>query len=498
MRRLPLHTVTSLIAILSSTAIAQRVDQAPTPEKIEAATAQRANQFVDAVNSNSNEAIHQFLDDAAATALTSRMPKDRLVQALRSFYRSSQGLELGNRIDDGDANPSTAQFRMHNKLQGSWLTLHINVDPSGSHLLSDFHLSPTSDPNRSPEPLTDADIVQRAAEFIERLADAEVFSGAVLIAKGDSVLYQAAHGMASHRFAVPNKVDTKFAIASIAKPFTSVAIMQLVEAGLISLDDAASDYLSEDWLSPSIGERIQIRHLLSHTSGLGDWRWDEFNRLRRDKLRTVEAYRAVVPGKSLLFEPGSRSRYSNSAMILLGAIIEKVTGEDYYDYVRDNVFQRAGMHDTDFYIMDRPVANLAIGYTWDERDDGLQWTNNTLEIPARGFPGGGAFSTVADLHAFTRAMRNGTLVSPQSRDMMWSPKSELGNNAYGYGFSVKSIGPDTIVGHSGGSAGVSTNLDLFLDGDYTVITLSNYAGGSGPLIFKLRELIGQRARAARQ
>jgi CubicO group peptidase (beta-lactamase class C family) len=141
--------------------------------------------------------------------------------------------------------------------------------------------------------------------------------------------------------------------------------------------------------------------------------------------------------------------------------------------------------------MDRPVPNLAIGYSREYGPDGVEWTNNLYQHVIRGGPAGGGFSTVEDLHRFARALVGGKLVSAEMVRTLTSPKPEYGSPEYGFGFSIRGEPDDRIVGHSGGFAGISSNLDIYLDRDFVSAVMSNYSQGSQATSQKARELISR-------
>jgi CubicO group peptidase (beta-lactamase class C family) len=231
-------------------------------------------------------------------------------------------------------------------------------------------------------------------------------------------------------------------------------------------------------------------HLLTHTSGLGSYFDGAFFESARDRVREIDDFRPLVEGDAPAFEPGTDWSYSNTGMLLLGPVIEKASGQGYFDYVREHVYGPAGMTATDSYDMDRPVPNLAMGYTLQHGE----WYENTFMHVIRGGPAGGGFSTAPDLLRFARALRDGTLVSPESREAMWSPKPELSSPGYGYGFQIGGTPEDRIVGHGGGFAGISSNLDLFAGpthGGYTSIVLTNVDQGAQPVAQKIVEMIGR-------
>jgi CubicO group peptidase (beta-lactamase class C family) len=233
-------------------------------------------------------------------------------------------------------------------------------------------------------PLSDRQMIDAIRKYLDRAAEEQQFSGAVLVAKDGQPLFKAAYGLADRSFEMPNRVDTKFNLGSMNKMFTAVAIAQLAERKKLSFDDPVGKYLT-DWLPAEVAQRITIAHLLTHTSGLGSYFNDTFTKSSRELYRRVDDHKPLVTGEKLQFEPGTRWSYSNTGFLLLGAIIEKVTGRSYFDHVRDNVYKPAGMADTDCYDMDDVVPNLAIGYT---RMTG-RWKSNLFMHVIKGGPAGG-------------------------------------------------------------------------------------------------------------
>ncbi len=332
------------------------------------------------------------------------------------------------------------------------------------------------------------DIVAELRGHVERLAQADSFSGAVLIAKDGKTLWSEAYGVADKNFDVPNKIDTKFNLGSMNKMFTAVAIAQLVERGVLSFDDPVSKWLPNA-LKGDAGEKVRIKHLLSHTSGLGSYFTDEWGNASRARYRTVDDFMEFAKKEDLQFEPGTKWAYSNTGMLVAGKVIEAATKQSYYDYVRDHIYKPAGMLNTDAYELDYVTPNLAVGYQREQTSSGPRWRNNIFMHVIRGGPAGGGYSTVEDLLRFDVALRSGKLVSKKYVDLLTTPKLELQSPAYGYGFGVFDGGK--IVGHSGGFPGISSNLDIYLTSGYTIAVLSNYGGGSMPVVRKARTLLAQ-------
>lgn len=321
----------------------------------------------------------------------------------------------------------------------------------------------------------DSEIVAFLSDYLDKLTEKGNFSGVVLFARGENVLFYRAYGLASRRYNVTNEPDTRFNLASASKMFTSVAIARLVEEGRLSFDDPIGEYLDTDWVSSEVGARVQIGHLLSHTSGLGHY-WDDWDE-HSNTIRELNDYKAIISDE-LAFEPGTDWQYSNSGYLLLGAIIEKVTGQTYYEYVQEVVFEPSGMADTGFYELDEPHQNLATGYFEDEEDGG-KLKNNTILQGIRGSSAGGGWSTAADLLRFFLALRSNHLVSSEIEEILCTPKPM--SPEYGYGFQIR----ENWIGHWGGFPGIEAFVMYFPDSDHTFIVLSNYYDSALPLIDKM-------------
>jgi len=372
----------------------------------------------------------------------------------------------------------------------SWVKLTVAVEEEPPHKISSIGLMLTDPPeDKRPEQLSDQDIVNTLAQFMENLAKGDKFSGTVLLAKNDKILFKGAFGLASIRYGVPNKLDTKFNLGSMNKMFTAVAVAQLVEAGKLSYDDPVGKYLDADWVHPETAQKVKIKHLLTHTSGLGNFFSKEFVESSRLMYRGIDDWKALINQDKPKFEPGTSWSYSNSGMFLLGPIIEKASGQGYYDYIREHIYKPAGMINSGCFDNDRPIPNLAIGYEKRYTAEGFYWRNNIFDHTVKGGPAGGGFSTVEDLFRFARALHEGKLVSKETAEVLTTPKPELNSRRYGYGFGVTEEENDTEVGHTGGYTGISAVLTIFKKSGYTYAVLSNHSNGIDLVWVKLSSML---------
>ncbi|MGD9630089.1 MAG: serine hydrolase domain-containing protein [Pyrinomonadaceae bacterium] len=455
------------------------------PSASQAAAEKYARDLIGFVTSGDRAGYQKFVEANFGKAMLDR-PMQQHLGFMSSLHDQTRGWEY---VKVQEWNPNEVIVVVKSKLTGSMDALLVRVAPEGPYKIIGIGLRPPiADPTITPKKLNADQAVKDLEAFLKKLAEADVFSGSVLMAKDGKVVYKGAFGMANRDFNAPNKIDTKFNLGSMNKMFTGVAIAQLVEKGKVSYDDPLAKYIP-DFPNPEAAQKIKIKHLLTHTAGLGGYFSERFQKLARDQIRSVDDMLNLAreDEKDIAFEPGSRWRYSNTGMMVLGKVIEIASGQTYYDYVRENIYRPAGMTNTDCYELDKVNTNLAVGYDKQFTDSGITWRNNIFAHVMRGGPHGGGYSTVEDLLKFDQALRSGKLVSAETFKLLTSPKPELNSPNYGYGFGVE---PErNVAGHSGGFPGISSNLDMYLGSGWTAIVMSNYSRGSGPVSTKMAELI---------
>ena len=388
-------------------------------------------------------------------------------------------------IELRESEPSAIQLVVRARRTGELRMLSLRTEPEPPHRIEGMGMRPLTPadgidtPSVPERTLSDDEIASLLEEYLDRLAAADGFSGSVLVARAGQPIFEGAWGEASKSYGVPNAMDTKFNLGSMNKMFTAVAVAQLVERGVLSWDDPVGKWLGPDWVRSEVGERATIRHLLTHTSGLGSFFNDEFMRSSRGLYRDLDAWKPIVSKDSLAFEPGTDWAYSNTGFLLLGVIVEKASGESYYDYVREHIYAPAGMTGTDAYEVDAVVPNLAQGYERVETEDGVTYRSNVFEHTVRGGPAGGGYSTAPDLLAFARALIEGRLVRPETAALITTAKPDAASPDYGYGFQQWSGG--RVFGHTGGFPGISAALMVDRDSGDVIVVLSNYGRASMPV-----------------
>jgi D-alanyl-D-alanine carboxypeptidase len=320
--------------------------------------------------------------------------------------------------------------------------------------------------------MTEADALKAFRAYLDKAAAADRFSGAALIAKNGKPVFTAVYGMADRDKKVPNQLGTQFRIGSMNKMFTATAVLQLVQAGKINLTDPLGKYLP-DYPNKDVATKVTIHHLLTHTGGTGDFFGPEFDKHRLE-LRTLQDYVKLYGERGLAFEPGSRWEYSNYGFLLLGLVVQKASGQDYYDYVREHIFKPAGMNSTDSLPEDQAVPGRSVGYT--KMDGARELRSNVDTLPYRGTSGGGGYSTVEDLLAFANALQNHKLLDAKNVDLLTTGKVEMpgGGSKYGYGFGDETSADGVrCFGHGGGAPGMNGDLKICPQSGYVIAVLAN-------------------------
>ena len=300
--------------------------------------------------------------------------------------------------------------------------------------------------------------------FIRTRLEEMDFSGVVLVARDGKPVFTATRGLADREQGTPNKLDTRFRIASVTKPLTAVAVMQLVQAGKVRLDAPIGTYV-KDYPNPDVAIRVTVHQLLTHTSGLGDIFSTKDDALRL-KQKNLEQYVATFGPRPLEYTPGEGMRYSNYGYMVLGRLIEAISGQTYPDYMHANVFQPAGMTLSGFELDNATVEGRAKGYMWEAGG----FKSNAETSPAGATSSGGAYSTAEDLLAFANALQSGKLLSTAYTRLLMEPKASDG---YAYGFQTQSSGSIRTAEHTGGIAGANAALSIIDSGKAVIVVLSN-------------------------
>jgi D-alanyl-D-alanine carboxypeptidase len=406
--------------------------------------------------------------------------RDSLVAFLKQDFPSraeAAGREVALRDMTGgfdlrriqESTPTEVVALVQERLSDQFAQVTMDVEPAVTHHITNLKLMAVPRPPGFALPhMSATELTTALRRKLDQDVAADGFAGAVLVAAAGTPMFEQAYGLADREHKTPNTLDTRFRMGSMNKMFTATAIMQLVQAGKVGLSDPLGKYLP-DYPNKDVATKVTIAQLLTHTGGTGDIFGPEFD-ARRLQLRTLQDYITLYGNRAPEFKPGSKWEYSNYGFILLGRVIETVSGESYYDYVRDHIFRPAGMMSTGSEPEDQHPENLNVGYTT-MGDSGLR--PNTETLPYRGTSAGGGYTTVGDLFRFAEALQHGTVLNAHYVKLMTTGKVDAGMGRYAYGFGDRTMNGTRCYGHSGGAPGMNGDLDVCPGPGYVVAVLSN-------------------------
>lgn len=384
---------------------------------------------------------------------------------LMSFREDTGGFDF--RKEEASTPTSfTALVKERNSDQFALATLEMDSGESG-HIKSIPIRGIPPPPGMAPARLSEAEVPQQFGAKLDEWAAADKFSGAALVARNGKPAFSAFYGFADRENKVPNKLTTRFRMGSMNKMFTATSILQLVQAGKIKLDDPLGKYLP-DYPNKDVATKVTIHHLLTHTGGTGDFFGPEFDKHRLE-LKTLNDYVKLYGARGLAFEPGAKWEYSNYGFLLLGIVVEKASGQDYYDYVRDHIFKPAGMTGSGSEPENVNVPERSKGYMTDNGKLVL----NTDTLPYRGTSAGGGYTTVEDLLRFATALTTHKLLDAHHTALLTTGKVAAGNGKYAYGFQESEADGVRSFGHSGGAPGMNGELRIYPESGYVVAVLVN-------------------------
>ncbi len=398
--------------------------------------------YFEAFNSG-EEAMKAFLEKYSAQNVPQRMPIETRLERYRQMLGQLGSLEPRRIVEERPNFVAvTAQDRGGRTLQ---LDFEFeDAEPYGLLGIRIQMMGGTGDEGPSPDPKKDDDELFAAVrDYARKASEAGDFSGAILIARDGVPVFEEAWGYADRDKKIPNTTGTKFNIGSINKSFTSLAVLKLVADGKLSLDDTIGRFLP-DYPNKDAAARVTVRHLLEMSSGIGDFFGERFDAADKEKILTLADYLPLFADRPLEFEPGKGNLYSNGGYIVLGLIIEKVTGQDYYDHIREAIYEPAGMTDSEWIPKAAGISGRALGYV----RDGGAWKTNYETLPGKGSSAGGGYSTARDLLKYTVALGNGVF-------------GPAGENFRGG------------MGIAGGAPGINAALEWMPERGLTIVVMAN-------------------------
>jgi len=329
--------------------------------------------------------------------------------------------------------------------------------------------------------LGEKNLHERIDEIVKADAKYDLFSGTVLVAKNGEMIYSEGFGYANKEYRIPNTLETQYNISSIQKAFIATVIMQLHQEGSIALDDPLKEYFPD--CPYDTADQITIKHLLNHTSGLGDYRDNEEYQAQSERYTSIDDVLPLVYKQAPAFAPGERSRYSNAGILFLKAIIERVERMKFNQALEGRIFEPLQMDNTKLFRGGDLLPHRATAY---ELADAGDTYRRVLGEPSA-YAGGGIYTNVLDLLKFDQALYRDDLLNERNKEIMFTPVESSPN--YAYGWEIARLGGTTVVYHDGGSGGFTSTFRRYPETGYTLVVLSNYGDAAFSLAGKIENML---------
>jgi CubicO group peptidase (beta-lactamase class C family) len=495
-RRLAFGVTVTLLSCAAAGSAPVGVPPAIPGPVLESAPAGRAlAHWLAAYNTGRLDSVEVAIARLYATSALTRRPASARAASLTLWFRN-YGTLTPVRVDSLTTSAVVATVR--EGLTGGWGIIYLDVDSVAPHRVTGVSLLPFTEPADWSElrVANEAALVAQVRDLADRLARADAFSGVVFLTRGGRPLLREAFGLANRETGRRNTADTRFELASVSKMFTAVAVLQQVEAGTLTLDATIGSQLP-DFPAESPASQVTIHQLLTMSSGIPDLFGVPRYWAERGSIRTLSDYWRFFAKAPLEFVPGTAWSYSNSNFLLLGAVVERLTGLRFPDAVSQRVFAPAGMTGTGYRA--GPGALPARGYTHSRpgsapgaTPDPDRWYPSGEEgDTSAGSPAGGGVSTAEDLTRFARALMEGRLLGREltRRAMTGYVATEYGGKD-GYGLETRSWNGVRIMGHGGGFSGVSNQVDFYPDLGYVLVVLGNSdASGAQAIASRVRGIL---------
>lgn len=416
--------------------------------------------FISVFNSGDREKFKEFQQHY-------KNPSEHEVDQDLRFFHMTDGFIL-KKLEESTSTKLSALVQENSS--DHFFRLDIEVEANPPYSITQLKISAVEAPAEFKiERMTENQAIAATRARIDQLAEQGKFSGSVLVAKNSKSIFEKSVGFANIDRKIPNNLDTKFNLGSMNKMFTAVAIAQLAQQGKLNFKDPIGKYLP-DYPNTEIA-KVTIHQLLTHTGGTEDIFGPDYDK-NIEKLKEPKDYITLYGLRPPKFQPGSRFDYSNYGFVLLGAIIEKISGNTYYDYIREHIYQPAGMTSSGSYWKTEEIPNMAIGYT---RAEGSDLKNNYRFLPMRGSPAGGGYSTVEDLVRFANALLSHKLLNADYTDLVTTGKIDTkGSTQYAYGFEDHFENGVRWFGHSGGAPGINSSLKICPLSGYVIAVMGNF------------------------
>lgn len=469
LRFAPLWASISLLCVASPSMAAATASHTQLPDT---PVGRLAGELIHHVNGENPTLIQQWAPTIMSASMVSD-DKAAFVTDLASAARDSGGLDIFD-IQTDPGQPGMLEVAVKGRRNAQAALFWLSADPAHADRLAQAMLVPMDNQlytDWPKGPVSHAELQKRIHTMLDRLVNTSDFSGCVTVADGGAIVFDECRGLAERSFNVPIDHQTKFHIGSMDKMFTAVAIAQLVEAGKLSWNDTLAKLVPE-YPDQTTAKKITVWELLHHTSGLGDFLVPDYFEHSERFVNPVD-YLGLIAHQPLMSDPGKQMNYSNAGFMLLGRIIENVSGESYFDYMQRHVFEPAKMVSSGFDSEEDIVPQLAVGYYHDDGVFSRTWKADWLQIGYKSGPAGGGYSTNADLLRFAKALQEGKLVKPATLAKMFDGEVPAGPGGYATGFGDRVLHGRHIRGHQGGIAGTTANLEMVWETGAAVALTSN-------------------------
>ncbi len=453
---------------------------------------ERLATFEEVFNSDDERVVEQFVEDNFTDVTAAKLK--RLQGFIRMLSEDFEGIRVAETHDLKDGTEFVAgHVVVQTKKKGEWKNIQFFTDNKQEGRFTSIAIADAIEPRKLPDGnFSDPGMQQWLDDHVERLHRQRHLSGAFLVAKNGRILYQKTCGWENYAKRRSVSTSTPFNLASGGKMFTAIAIAQLAEQQKLGYDDSISKHLP-DYANQKVANSVTIRQLLTHTSGLPEYwtvayekDWDQITKLRQIMPYFID--------QDLKFNPGSKHEYCNTNYILLGLIIESVGKIDYFDFIQENVFERAGMKHSGFFEVDDSKSRFAKSYEFvlpGTSNSKAQW--HTAKLGRKGSSAGGCYASAEDMLQFDIAFSGGKLLPESATKMITTGKvKQPVGGMYCFGFMEGSYQSRRWFGHGGTGPGSFFEYMHFPDSGYTIVMFANHDGTAAYDIFrKLQQLVAR-------
>lgn len=462
-----------VLASVAGMPVAMAATRAMNPTLPDTPIGKLAGTLVRHIDSDSPAQIRQWAPTILAASIAADDKAD-FMAGLVSAVRDEGGVDVFD-VRADPHQPGMLEVAVKGRRNAQAALFWLAADPAHPGRLAQAMLVPMDNPlyaDWPKGPVSHAELGKRIHAVLDKLASVSDFSGCVTVLDGGETVFDECRGLADRSFNVPVDHRTKFHIGSVGKMFTAVAIAQLVEAGKLSWNDTLAKRVPE-YPDQATAKKITVWELLHHTSGLGDFMVPEYFEHAQRYVNPAD-YLGLIARQPKVGEPGKGLSYSNAGYVLLGRIVENVSGESYFDYIQRHIFEPARMTSSGFDSEDQIVPGLAVGYYHDDGVFSRTWKANWVQGGYKGSPAGGGYSTDADLLRFAAALHGGKLLKSATLAKMFDGEvPNDGPGAIGAGIDDRLSHGRHIRGHQGGIEGTTADLEMVWDTGAAVALTSN-------------------------